>query len=719
VRDEHLGLVSVRLVAQVEQVGSGVTATPLWYHPDGFGTASLITDDTGAAHQRQWFSPFGRRMNPDGSFAEGDPTSSVSSGFTGHEQDPGGFTNMGGRIYDPELRRFITPDPIVVPVYDVQSWNGYSYVGNMAAEHTDPTGFLPAPLPPPTQPPPNPYPEPSNASDLAFDPTLDPTWATRFAGAVLNGGGPSPVPLSTSSSATGNHRTSELVERFVNGVVAGVTGAVEGTLRDSPLGAAANGLYDTVDAIGRGDAAGALRGIASIQPNYIGMAQSSVQGLRHLGDQVVNGDAGDRAEALGTLTPAIVAMAFGRSMGRLNTGRGVAVADGVALEGGAVAEGAALGDSALAEAAPAARGVRPVTRAAKCFVAGTLVMLLTGATPIEEVEVGDIAVAYDARALEDVPLGPVAGEGLTGGDADAMGAPVRVAARSSEGPASLDHVETWDPNAPRTAPALRDAVLVLGERPRTARLLDVPDGVEVAHRGRVFEVLRWRGAVSLRATGRTLNRVVQTVSRTADALVELEVDGPSAVPTLRGTAEHPFFVPGRGEFVPMGELLDGDRLLSSSGAALRVATSQSIEVVATRVFNLSVEHAHTYLVGGQDDWVVVHNQCASPPAVRRVPQTPVGGTVDDLIAGSRPGRRTMGRTRQFERHGDFSQANADFDALGPTNVERYPNTGRRVGRLPDGRTVVVRPGSGRGGRGAPTLEIQRGSRRIKIRYIGD
>jgi len=106
------------------------------------------------------------------------------------------------------------------------------------------------------------------------------------------------------------------------------------------------------------------------------------------------------------------------------------------------------------------------------------------------------------------------------------------------------------------------------------------------------------------------------------------------------------------------------------------------------------------------------------PAVRRVPQTPVGGTVDDLIAGSRRGRQTMGRTRQFDRHGGVSQANADFDALGPRDVRSIPNGGR-VGTLPDGRTVVVRPSSGRGGSGPPTLEVQWGRNRIKFRFVGD
>lgn len=65
--------------------------------------------------------------------------------------------------------------------------------------------------------------------------------------------------------------------------------------------------------------------------------------------------------------------------------------------------------------------------------------------------------------------------------------------------------------------------------------------------------------------------------------------------------------------------------------------------------------------------------------------------------------------------GGFDKANGDFDALGLSGVSDKGN-GVRVGTLPDGRTVVVRPDSDNG-RGPPTIDIQRGDgTRIKIRY---
>jgi RHS repeat-associated protein len=63
-------------------------------------------------------------------------------GYTGHEQlDDSGLIHMNGRIYDPELGRMLSPDPVVqVPEYS-QNFNRYSYVMNNPLNLTDPSGF--------------------------------------------------------------------------------------------------------------------------------------------------------------------------------------------------------------------------------------------------------------------------------------------------------------------------------------------------------------------------------------------------------------------------------------------------------------------------------------------------------------------------------------------------------------------------------------------------
>ena len=86
--------------------------------------------------------------------------------------------------------------------------------------------------------------------------------------------------------------------------------------------------------------------------------------------------------------------------------------------------------------------------------------------------------------------------------------------------------------------------------------------------------------------------------------------------------------------------------------------------------------------------------------------------ISNLIKGSKPGRATRGKTRQFDRQGGMNQANKDFDSLNPSNVRNIQNGGR-AGNLSDGSKVNVRPNSKDG---RPTLEILKGKNRIKFRF---
>ena len=63
-------------------------------------------------------------------------------GYTGHEQlDHASLVHMNGRVYDPNLGRMLSPDPIVqAPGYS-QSFNRYSYVFNNPLSARDPSGF--------------------------------------------------------------------------------------------------------------------------------------------------------------------------------------------------------------------------------------------------------------------------------------------------------------------------------------------------------------------------------------------------------------------------------------------------------------------------------------------------------------------------------------------------------------------------------------------------
>ncbi len=62
-------------------------------------------------------------------------------GYTGHEHMCGfGLINMNGRLYDPYLQRFLSPDPYVQEPFNLQNYNRYAYCLNNPLMYTDPSG---------------------------------------------------------------------------------------------------------------------------------------------------------------------------------------------------------------------------------------------------------------------------------------------------------------------------------------------------------------------------------------------------------------------------------------------------------------------------------------------------------------------------------------------------------------------------------------------------
>lgn len=65
----------------------------------------------------------------------------MDRGFCGHEHiDDLGLINMNGRIYDPQLGRFLSPDPFVQAPTNPQNYNRYAYCLNNPLKYTDPSG---------------------------------------------------------------------------------------------------------------------------------------------------------------------------------------------------------------------------------------------------------------------------------------------------------------------------------------------------------------------------------------------------------------------------------------------------------------------------------------------------------------------------------------------------------------------------------------------------
>jgi|GEM_PF-772692 len=64
-------------------------------------------------------------------------------GYTGHEHLTAlGLINMNGRVYDPVLARFLSPDPFVQAPDFTQSFNRYAYVFNNPFKYIDPSGEI-------------------------------------------------------------------------------------------------------------------------------------------------------------------------------------------------------------------------------------------------------------------------------------------------------------------------------------------------------------------------------------------------------------------------------------------------------------------------------------------------------------------------------------------------------------------------------------------------
>ena len=130
--------------------GMTVVSAMEYLHRDHLGSVEAVTDAGGASLLVQAYDPFGERRKSDwmGMLSASERQTLVdnqplktSRGYTGHEHlDRTGFIHMNGRLYDPQLGRFLSPDPIVAAPGSSQSWNSYSYVSNSPLSFVDPGG---------------------------------------------------------------------------------------------------------------------------------------------------------------------------------------------------------------------------------------------------------------------------------------------------------------------------------------------------------------------------------------------------------------------------------------------------------------------------------------------------------------------------------------------------------------------------------------------------
>ena len=126
-----------------------------YIHTDYMGSWLAITDNSGSLKNHYNYDAWGRRRDPvtwklcpinpasasiGGSMLAMQPR--FDRGYTGHEQMAGfALINMNGRMYDPYLQRFLSPDNEIQAPGDAQSYNRYTYCMNNPLMYTDPSGY--------------------------------------------------------------------------------------------------------------------------------------------------------------------------------------------------------------------------------------------------------------------------------------------------------------------------------------------------------------------------------------------------------------------------------------------------------------------------------------------------------------------------------------------------------------------------------------------------
>ncbi len=111
-------------------------ATTLFYHQDGLGSVTDLTDSVGATAKSYSYDAYGNILDSPGAVDQ--PYT-----YTGREFDAEtGLYYYRARYYDPNTGRFISRDPFSLPG-SPNSINAYAFVRNNPARFLDPFGLFP------------------------------------------------------------------------------------------------------------------------------------------------------------------------------------------------------------------------------------------------------------------------------------------------------------------------------------------------------------------------------------------------------------------------------------------------------------------------------------------------------------------------------------------------------------------------------------------------
>ncbi|WP_223598281.1 RHS repeat-associated core domain-containing protein [Chryseobacterium sp. GVT01B] len=120
-----------------------------YLHRDHLGSILAISKDDGSIVEKRFFDAWGnlKGLMMDGQIVDlqqfNGETLLIDRGYTGHEHLwRAGLIHMNARIYDPIMRRFLSPDTIIQDPFNTQSYNKFGYVTNNPLLYTDPSGNI-------------------------------------------------------------------------------------------------------------------------------------------------------------------------------------------------------------------------------------------------------------------------------------------------------------------------------------------------------------------------------------------------------------------------------------------------------------------------------------------------------------------------------------------------------------------------------------------------
>ncbi|MCP4160871.1 MAG: hypothetical protein GY760_12435 [Deltaproteobacteria bacterium] len=137
--DGHLVTIHIK----VKENSTQLPDETRYLHYDSLGSIDTITDGRGNVVERQSYEAFGKRREGNWKSSNSVLPAFTNRGYTGHEHiDEIGLIHMNGRVYDPEIGRFLSPDVYIQSTYSTQSYNRYTYVHNNPLKYKDPTGHF-------------------------------------------------------------------------------------------------------------------------------------------------------------------------------------------------------------------------------------------------------------------------------------------------------------------------------------------------------------------------------------------------------------------------------------------------------------------------------------------------------------------------------------------------------------------------------------------------